>query len=87
MEYAMWILAGGILGWLGFTYWGFNEERGAKVASVIGMAGGFLGGKLAPMFIEAPAAAGFSIATLVFAGAVAAACLAIANLVNARWGV
>ena len=47
----MWALAGGIIGWIGYSYMNLNEKRGVMVSIVIGMLGGFLGGELlAPMF-------------------------------------
>ena len=50
MNIMMWILAGGILGWVGYSYMGFNEGRGMVVSSVIGAIGGVVGGKMiAPM--------------------------------------
>jgi len=43
---------------------------------------------IAPMFTAAPAVAGdFSVAALFFAAAMAAAFLAVGNLVHRRWGV
>jgi len=89
MNIAMWVLAGGILGWAGFTYLGFNENRNVLVASIIGAAGGFVGGCLiAPMFLAvATAPAAFSMPALFFAAAVATGFLFVGNLVSDRWGV
>ena len=89
MNIAMWVLAGGILGWAGFTYFGFNRERSVVVASLIGAAGGFVGGSfIAPMFLAAATApAAFSMPALFFAGAVAAGFVFLGNLVSDRWGV
>ena len=89
MNIAMWVLAGGVLGWAGFKYFGFNENRGLVVASLIGAAGGFVGGNLvAPMFLAAPSApAAFSMPALFFAAAVAAGFVYLGNLVSERWGV
>jgi len=89
MNIAMWVLAGGILGWAGFTYFGFNKERSVVIASLIGAAGGFVGGSLvAPMFLAAATApAAFSMPALFFAGAVAAGFVFLGNLVSDRWGV
>lgn len=85
----MWIMAGGILGWIGYTYVGFNEGRGMIVSSVIGAIGGVVGGKMiAPMFAAAGAVPGdFSMSALFFAAAVAAAFLFAGNLIHNRWGV
>jgi len=89
MNIVMWILAGGALGWIGYSYFGYNEERGMNVSIIIGSAGGFLGGYLiAPMFSAAAAVPGdFSASALVFAAVVASASLFVGNLVHKRWGV
>lgn len=89
MNIVMWILAGGALGWLGCSYFGYNEERGLTVSVIIGSVGGFVGGKLiAPMFGAAEAVPGdFSTSALVFAAAVAIVSLYVGNIVHKRWGV
>lgn len=89
MNIAMWILAGGFLGWAAYSYLNLNVERGVKISIAIGAAGGLIGGKVfAPMFLE-PAAvpADFSTAALFIAAIAAAACLYAGNLVYNRWGV
>jgi uncharacterized membrane protein YeaQ/YmgE (transglycosylase-associated protein family) len=87
MNIALWILAGGILGWVGYAFLGYNADRAKIVPILIGAAGGFFGGKvIAPMFTAA-APVGFSMAALVFAAIVAAAFLAASNFVYNRWGV
>ncbi len=89
MNIAMWVLAGGILGWLGYAHMGANKERGMIFSITIGMVGGFLGGNvLAPMlgaFTETPNI--FSPFALFVAAASAVACLAIGNLLSKRYGV
>lgn len=89
MNIVIWMLAGGALGWIGYSFLGFNEGRGKVVSIVIGGVGGIVGGKLiAPMFSSAaPVAGDFSVMALFFAAAVAAAFLAVGNLVHNRWGV
>ena len=89
MNIVTWILAGGVLGWIGYAYLGYNEDRGVMVSTLIGGAGGFLGGNLiAPMFSTAPAVAGdFSAAALIFAAACAGAFVLLGNIVHKRWGV
>ena len=89
MNIVVWMLAGGMLGWVGFKFAGFNEERGMVVSIIIGAVGGFFGGKLiAPMFTAAAAVPeAFSLSALFFAAAVAAAALAAGNLVYKRWGM
>jgi len=89
MNIVVWMLAGGMLGWVGFKFAGFNEERGMVVSIIIGAVGGFLGGNMiAPMFTAAETVPGaFSVSALFFAAAVAAAALAAGNLVYKRWGM
>jgi len=89
MNIAMWVLAGGILGWIGYAVLKANEERGMIISIIIGVVGGFFGGNiLAPMLgavTDTPN--DFSLFSLVIALASAAACLAIGNLVSNRFGV
>lgn len=89
MNIAMWMLAGGLIGWAAYTYLAYNEERSVKISIVIGAAGGFLGGKMiAPMFTAAAAVpADFGASALIFAAGAAAACLFIGNMIYNRWGV
>ena len=89
MNIAMWVLAGGILGWVGFQFLGVNSGRGLIVSVIIGAVGGFFGGKIvAPMFTTAAVVpADFNSSALVFAALVAAAFLFAGNLIHDRWGV
>jgi uncharacterized membrane protein YeaQ/YmgE (transglycosylase-associated protein family) len=89
MNIAMWVLAGGILGWVGYKFLDVNSGRGLLVSIIIGAAGGFFGGKIiAPMFTTAAAVpADFSSSALFFAAVVAAAFLFAGNLIHDRWGV
>jgi uncharacterized membrane protein YeaQ/YmgE (transglycosylase-associated protein family) len=89
MNIFLWLLAGGILGWAGYKFWGFNEERGLIVSIVIGAAGGLLGGHvIAPVFLSAAAIpANFNSPALFFAAAFAAAFLFVGNTVHKMWGV
>ena len=89
MNIAMWVLAGGALGWIGFSYMKVNEERGMIVSVIIGVVGGFFGGNvLAPMLGAATETPNdFNMFSLVVAMASAAACLAIGNLASKRFGV
>lgn len=86
----LWVLAGGIAGWIGYTYMKFNARRGLMISIVIGMAGGYFGGRiLAPMLGSATAvnAGDFSPFPLFIALASAAACLIIGNMIHERFGV
>jgi len=88
IDIAIWMLAGAALGWAGFSYMQYNEERGLMVSAIIGAIGGVIGGKLiAPMFTDAPVAGAFSISALVFAAIVAAGVLFAGNLIHNKWGV
>ena len=88
MNIAMWILAGGLLGWVGYAFLGYNADRAKVVPILIGAAGGFFGGKvIAPLFTAVAVPASFSMVALVFAAIVAAGFLAASNFVYDRWGV
>ena len=88
MNIAMWILAGGILGWVGYAFLGYNADRAKVVPILIGAAGGFFGGKVvAPLFTAVAVPTSFSIVALVFAAIVAAGFLAASNFAYNRWGV
>jgi uncharacterized membrane protein YeaQ/YmgE (transglycosylase-associated protein family) len=89
MNIAMWIVAGAILGWVGFAVVGFNEARGMIVSMIIGAVGGVIGGQLvAPMFSAVAAVpADFNVSALVFAAAAAVTLLFVGNEVNNRWDI
>lgn len=89
MDVIVWILAGGALGWVAFSYMGLSEDRGMMISVIIGAVGGVFGGKLiAPMFSGAAAVPdAFSVTALLFAGVVATAFLVVGNLVYNRWDV
>lgn len=89
MDIVMWMLAGGVIGWVGFAYLGFDETQGVIGSVIIGMVGGLLGGReLAPMFGFAAAVPGdFSLNALFVALASAVACLAIANMIHNRYSI
>ena len=89
MNTMIWILTGGVAGWIGYSYMKFNEDRGMMVSMIIGIIGGFVGGKmLAPMLGAVVSAAHeFSMFSMVVAFAGAVACLTIGNVVAQRYGV
>lgn len=89
MNVAMWMLIGSALGWVAFSYFHFNADRGAAVSIIIGALGGFVGGHVvAPMFTAGALAPGeFSLPALLFAAAIATAFVAAGNLIHKRWGV
>jgi uncharacterized membrane protein YeaQ/YmgE (transglycosylase-associated protein family) len=91
MNIALWMMAGGFLGWAGHEFLRLNIERGRTISIVIGAAGGLLGGKfIAPMFSVAAlpgAPDGITMSSMLFAMAAAVTFIAIANLVSNRWDV
>jgi uncharacterized membrane protein YeaQ/YmgE (transglycosylase-associated protein family) len=88
MNIVLWMLAGAALGWVGYSFLRFNEGRGQVVSIIIGAMGGFIGGQMvAPMFTSTPVPGDFSVAAMFFAAGVAAAFLAVGNMVYNRWGV
>jgi uncharacterized membrane protein YeaQ/YmgE (transglycosylase-associated protein family) len=82
MNIAMWVLAGGALGWIGFAHMKANSV-------IIGMIGGFFGGNVLAPMLGAPTETpnDFNMYSLLIAMASAAACLAIGNLASKRFGV
>jgi len=89
MNIATWILAGGVIGWIGFSFLKFNLKRGMIVTILIGMAGGFLGGSLlAPMLSAAMATHGdFNPLSLFTAFASATGFVIIGDMIHNRFGV
>jgi len=89
MNIAMWVLAGGALGWIGFAYMKANEDRGMIISVIIGMIGGFFGGNVLAPILGAPTETpnDFNMYSLLIAIASAAACLAIGNMASKRFGV
>jgi uncharacterized membrane protein YeaQ/YmgE (transglycosylase-associated protein family) len=67
---------------------GAREGRGRLVSILIGTTGGFFGAKMvAPIFTATDLPGDFSLPVLLIAAAVAAAFLAVGNLVYRRWGM
>ena len=89
MNLLLWVLTGGIVGWLAYSFVGLNASRGMVASVIIGALGGVAGGKLlAPIFNTGAAVPdALSAATLLFAALAAAAVLVIGSLVHKRWGV
>jgi len=89
MNIALWILAGGAAGWLAFSVLHANEDRGMRISVIMGIIGGFFGGKvLAPMVSAAAAnATDFNAFALFCALASAAATLSVAHILSSRYGV
>jgi uncharacterized membrane protein YeaQ/YmgE (transglycosylase-associated protein family) len=51
MSFIIWIVVGGLLGWVASIIMGTNDQQGKLLNIVVGIIGAFLGGLLlAPMF-------------------------------------
>ena len=88
MNIALWILAGGVLGWIGYVVLNANEARGMVGSIIIGAVGGFAGGKVvAPMFGATVVQNEFSLLSMVVAAGMAAALLFVGDLVSNRFNV
>ena len=87
MNIAIWILAGGVLGWLGYAVLAANEARGMVVSIIIGAIGGIAGGKVLAPMLGATGGNEFSMLALVVALAGATALLAVGNLVSNRFNI
>jgi uncharacterized membrane protein YeaQ/YmgE (transglycosylase-associated protein family) len=87
MNIILWLLAGALLGWGGYSIMKLNESIGMLAATTLGAIAGILGGKeIAPMFSGAPLIpGGFSPSALFFALGTAAAVLVALHMVMARW--
>jgi uncharacterized membrane protein YeaQ/YmgE (transglycosylase-associated protein family) len=86
MNILLWMVAGGILGWLAWKLLKANKERGVLVSVNIGVVGAFFGGYgLAPLFANGALTPGeFSPFAFVLACASAIGCLAISDMAYQR---
>lgn len=89
MNTALWVLAGGAIGWSAYAWLHANLGWGATISILIGTAGGLLGGSLlAPQLGSGVAAEhAFDPFALVVAAATAAGCLVISNLLSKRFRI
>ena len=88
MNTFLWAAAGGMLGWIGYAFLGFNGGRNKFVAVTIGAMGGVIGGKMvAPVFTGAAVSSDFSAPALAIAVIVSAAFLYAGNFAHDRWDV
>jgi uncharacterized membrane protein YeaQ/YmgE (transglycosylase-associated protein family) len=88
MNTTIWLMAGGLLGWGGYSGLRMNESIGRMAAVIVGAISGIVGGKqVAPLFGGGaeliPGA--FSPSALFFAVATAVAILVAMHMVLARW--
>ena len=84
MTIVLWLVAGAAVGWAGFALARWNRRRGMLASVVVGAVGGALGGALlSPIISSSPVLAGdFNVHALFMAAIVAAACLAVANMIE-----
>ncbi|MDH5535501.1 MAG: GlsB/YeaQ/YmgE family stress response membrane protein [Betaproteobacteria bacterium] len=88
MNIAIWMAAGGIIGWMSFSFLRFNIARGLVISIIIGIAGGLLGGDvLSPLLASTVNPGDFNPISLFMAFASAAGCLIISNMIYHRFGV
>lgn len=89
MNVMLWIIAGGVAGWIGLKLMHANEGRGLVLSVIIGMAGGYFGGNVvAPMLSDITTMPGaFSPFSLFVALASAAAFLTIGNMLAQRYDI
>jgi uncharacterized membrane protein YeaQ/YmgE (transglycosylase-associated protein family) len=87
MNFAVWVLAGAALGWIGCSLFGFNEQRGKVVSMIIGGVGGVIGGMwIAPMF-TATVPGDFNTTALLFAAGAAVVLLTAGNFLHDHLGI
>jgi uncharacterized membrane protein YeaQ/YmgE (transglycosylase-associated protein family) len=86
MNIIVWLIVGGIVGWVASLVMRTDAEQGALLNIVVGIAGAFLGGLIfAPMFGGGTISEGdFSVGSLLVSLAGAVILLAIVNLVRRR---
>ena len=89
MNFILWIIVGGILGWLASIVMKNNDQMGIILNVVVGIVGAFLGGLLlAPLFGTGTINQGnFSIGSLLVSFLGAIILLAIVNFFRRRRGV
>ena len=87
MNTFIWLVAGGLLGWIGYSALALNETIGKMAAVILGAMAGVLGGKVvAPLLVGAPLVpAAFSPSGLFLAVATSAVILGVSHMAMARW--
>ena len=83
MNFIIWIIMGGIIGWLASLVMKTDAQQGIFLNIVVGIVGSFLGGLLLPSLFGAPAMSvnEFSLVSLFVAFVGALILLAIVNLI------
>ena len=86
MTFILWIVIGGVLGWLASIVMKTNAEQGMLLNIIVGIVGAFLGGLLlAPLFGTGTINQGdFSIASMLVSLVGAVVLLAIVNFFRGR---
>lgn len=86
MSFILWIIVGGVLGWLASIVMKTNDQQGIILNVVVGIVGAFLGGLLlAPLFGTGTINRGdFSISSLLVSFVGAIILLAIVNFFRRR---
>ena len=88
MNFAAWVIAGGVLGWASYAIFQVNKAKGVKVSITIGAVGALSGGYFLPPLLGAITMAphDLSLYSLVAALASSAACLAVADRFSNPFG-
>jgi uncharacterized membrane protein YeaQ/YmgE (transglycosylase-associated protein family) len=86
MNFIVWLIVGGVLGWVASMIMGTNDKQGMLLNIVVGIVGAFLGGLLlAPMFGTGTINQGdFSVSSLLVSFVGALLLLAIVNFFRKR---
>lgn len=86
MSFILWLIVGGLLGWVASMIMGTNDKQGIFLNIVVGIVGAFIGGLLlAPLFGTGTINAGdFSIGSLLVSLVGAVILLAIVNFFRKR---
>ena len=86
MSFIIWIVVGGLLGWVASMIMGTNDRQGMVLNIIVGIIGAFLGGLLiAPLLGTGTINQGdFSVSSLLVSLVGAVALLAIVNLFRRR---
>lgn len=86
MSFILWLIVGGLLGWVASMIMGTNDRQGIFLNIIVGIVGAFIGGLLlAPLFGTGTINAGdFSIGSLLVSLVGAVILLAIVNFFRRR---
>jgi uncharacterized membrane protein YeaQ/YmgE (transglycosylase-associated protein family) len=86
MSFILWLIVGGLLGWVASMIMGTNDRQGIFLNIIVGIVGAFIGGLLlAPLFGTGTINAGdFSLGSLLVSLVGAVILLAIVNFFRRR---